>query len=104
MTAKKIIPFTKQLIWRLVETTRDLDPKNDVRYLRLISDVNEIVVMPMFPRHFLITVQEPSAAPNDLFEKLGLVATHPVPADKEDHTKKKSRNRNAGHYMTSIAI
>ena len=46
MTAKRIIPFTKQLIWRLVETTRDLDPKNDVRYLRLVSDVNEIVVMP----------------------------------------------------------
>jgi hypothetical protein len=45
-TAKKIIPVTKQLIWRLVETTRDLDPTNDVRYLRLISDINEIVVMP----------------------------------------------------------
>lgn len=44
--AKKIIPFAKQLVWRLVETTRDLDPHNEVRYLRLISDVNEIVVMP----------------------------------------------------------
>ncbi|XP_055336297.1 uncharacterized protein LOC129586857 [Paramacrobiotus metropolitanus] len=77
ITAKRIIPFVKQLIWRVVETTRDLDPKNDVRYLRLVSDVNEVVVMPMFPRHFLVVVQEPRSEPNVLFENMGIVTTHP---------------------------
>ncbi|OQV18504.1 hypothetical protein BV898_07513 [Hypsibius exemplaris] len=93
-TAKKIIPFTKQLIWRLIETTRDLDGKNDVRYLRLISDINEIVVMPMFPRHFLIAVQEPKSSPNVLFENLGIVTTHPAPVAKDD-IKQKARKKSS---------
>ncbi|XP_055336295.1 uncharacterized protein LOC129586856 [Paramacrobiotus metropolitanus] len=94
ITAKRIIPFVKQLIWRVVETTRDLDPKNDVRYLRLVSDVNEVVVMPMFPRHFLVVVQEPRSEPNVLFENMGIVTTHPqVKTDDSEALHKHHKNK-----------
>ena len=67
-----------------------------------MKSIPSVLLFSVFPRHFLIAVQEPSAAPNELFEKLGLVTTHPVAADKETDVKKKFKNKNAGHYMTAV--